>query len=216
MSATHRPFAVTRHPKSKRTACLPRASLTAMPRNQGVLVRREKSSDHAAVERLQRLAFNDPDELPSLVAALRRSTGSVPTTSIVATDGDLLVGHVMLSAGRLDAPQRLVDVYVLSPLGVLPTHQGRGIGTRLVNEALAAAEEERVPLVFLEGDPGYYGSRGFERAVARGFRSPSLRIPEPAFQVALLSAYEPWMTGTLVYSEIFWELDVVGLRDDDH
>ena len=29
-----------------------------------------------------------------------------------------------------------------------------------------------------------------------------------------MSAYEPWMTGTLVYSEIFWELDVVGLRDD--
>ncbi|MFD5770980.1 hypothetical protein ACFWIN_34810, partial [Streptomyces sp. NPDC127049] len=46
-----------------------------------------------------------------------------------------------------------------------------------------------------------------------GFRSPSLRIPEAAFQVARLSAHEPWMTGTFVYSEPFWAFDRVGLRD---
>lgn len=187
-----------------------------MPRPATIALRRESPSDHPQVEQLQRLAFNDPDELPSLVSALRRSTGPLPTVSTVATAGDRIVGHVMLSAGRLDAPPRLVDVLVLSPLGVLPDHQGRGIGTQLIDEALATAEQMRVPLVFLEGDPGYYRKRGFERADAHGFRSPSLRIPEPAFQVALLSAYEPWMTGTLVYSDTFWALDCVGLRDDHH
>lgn len=45
--------------------------------------------------------------------------------------------------------------------------------------------------------------------------SPSLRMPDAAFQVARLPAYEPWMTGTLVYSETFWALDCVGLRDPD-
>jgi putative acetyltransferase len=29
----------------------------------------------------------------------------------------------------------------------------------------------------------------------------------------LRSTYEPWMTGTLVYPEVFWALDCVGLRD---
>jgi putative acetyltransferase len=48
---------------------------------------------------------------------------------------------------------------------------------------------------------------------ARGFRKPSLRIPDDAFQVAALAAYEPWMTGTLVYSATFWVHDCVGLRD---
>jgi putative acetyltransferase len=180
------------------------------------VLRRELATDHAAVEQMQRVAFDDLHDLPSLVAALRRSTGPLPAISTVATEGDLVVGHVMLSSGRLDAPQRLVDVYVLSPLGVLPTHQGRGIGTRLIADVLTTANEMAVPLVFLEGDPRYYGTRGFQRADLLGFRSPSLRIPDPAFQVALLSAYEPWMTGTLVYSETFWELDVVGLRDEDH
>ncbi|MFE1023718.1 hypothetical protein ACFW5I_04010 [Streptomyces sp. NPDC058818] len=36
-----------------------------------------------------------------------------------------------------------------------------------------------------------YGARGFEGAGAVGFRSPSLRIPEAAFQVARLSTHEP-------------------------
>ncbi|MFC7644080.1 GNAT family N-acetyltransferase [Streptosporangium lutulentum] len=106
-----------------------------------------------------------------------------------------------------------MDILVLSPLGVLPEFQRRGVGTRLVEHALAAADQRGAPLVFLEGSPHYYGERGFERADAVGFRSPSLRIPAPAFQVARLSAHEPWMTGTLVYSEPFWALDCVGLRD---
>lgn len=71
----------------------------------------------------------------------------------------------------------------------------------------------RDPLLFVEGAQSYYGTRGFDRADTVGFRSPSLRIPPPAFQVVRLSCYEEWMTGTLVYSETFWALDCVGLRD---
>jgi putative acetyltransferase len=46
-----------------------------------------------------------------------------------------------------------------------------------------------------------------------GFRKPSLRTPDAAFQVLRLAAYEPWMTGTLIYAEPFWRHDAVGLRD---
>ena len=41
--------------------------------SDNILLRLEEPSDHAAVESLQRVAFDDPDDLPSLVAALRRS-----------------------------------------------------------------------------------------------------------------------------------------------
>jgi len=69
------------------------------------------------------------------------------------------------------------------------------------------------PLVFLEGWPAYYPRFGFEPGGRHGFRRPSLRIPESGFQVLRLPSYEPWMTGTLVYSHVFWDLDCVGLRD---
>jgi putative acetyltransferase len=62
--------------------------------------------------------------------------------------------------------------------------------------------------------PPYYGKRGFQAAEAAGFRAPSLRYPDGAFQVVRLSAHEPWMTGTFVYSETFWALDCVGLRGE--
>jgi len=70
-----------------------------------------------------------------------------------------------------------------------------------------------VPAVFLEGSPVYYPRFGFTPAGPLGFRKPSLRIPDAAFQTVTLPAYEPWMTGTLVYADTFWRHDAVGIRD---
>ena len=161
---------------------------------------------------LHSLAFGAGERVPALVGALRLLPGNV---SLVAEQDGVVTGHVMLTVCRLDTWPRLVDVYSLSPLGVHPDYQRHGIGTQLVAAALRAADERAVPLVFLEGSPAYYGSRGFERASAAGFRAPSLRIPDPAFQVAKLSAYEPWMEGSFVYAETFWSLDCVGIRDPE-
>jgi putative acetyltransferase len=179
----------------------------------GVQIRAERVSDLTAIREVQTRAFGDDGRVAGLVDALRAATAPLPVQSFVAELAGQVAGHVMLSASRLDAPSRIVDVYVLSPLGVLPEHQGNGIGTQLVSHAIATADSSDAPLLFLEGSPRYYGKRGFEPAEQAGFRSPSLRIPPPAFQVARLSGYEPWMAGTLVYSETFWALDCVGLRD---
>ena len=179
------------------------------------MIRAEEPGDHQAVEDLHRLAFEGDERIPALVEALRGAPAPLPPVSLVATDGGQVVGHVLLSAARLDAPRRIVDVFTLSPLAVLPEHQRNGIGTGLVGAALGAAEAIGVPLVFVEGEPRYYGARGFERASGAGFRSPSLRIPDAALQVARLPAFQAWMTGTLVYSDTFWALDCVGLREPD-
>ncbi|SEO19397.1 putative acetyltransferase [Actinacidiphila rubida] len=177
-----------------------------------VSIRDERPGEEREVRALQAAAFGDEDRVPGLVDALRAAPAALPPLSFVAEAGGRIVGHVMLSACRLDALPRLVDVYSLSPLGVHPDAQGRGIGTRLIAHALAAADERRVPLVFLEGSPRYYRARGFRPAEELGFRAPTLRYPPGAFQVAALAAYEEWMTGTFVYAETFWALDCVGLR----
>ncbi len=180
-----------------------------------VVIRREQPGDASAIREVHRAAFDGQQEVPELVDALRAAPGALDVVSAVACAERRVIGHVMLSPCRLDAPRRIVDVFSLSPLGVLPEWQRRGIGTRLIAYALSAADTLQIPLVFLEGDPNYYSGRGFERADRHGFRSPSLRIPAEGFQVAILSAYEPWMTGTFVYSETFWAFDCVGLRDPD-
>jgi putative acetyltransferase len=182
-----------------------------------VSCRAEVPADRDAIRRVHTSAFGDDGTVAALADALRAAPAPLAPLSFVASvdggAGGEIVGHVMLSASRLDAPSRLVSVYVLSPLGVLPGYQRQGIGTALIEVALAAARDSGVPLVFLEGDPAYYGRRGFERADALGFRAPSLRIPPPAFQVARMPGYESWMTGTLVYHDAFWAYDCVGLRE---
>lgn len=188
----------------------PMCTLAAMP--IAFAIRPETDNDHAAVHAVHLRAFGE-EHVAALADALRAAPAPLPPLGFVAEDSEEgIVGHVLLSASRLDAPSRLVDVYVLSPLGVLPEFQRQGVGAQLIRTALSAAEAKGLPLVFLEGSPTYYATRGFERADELGFRSPSLRIPPPAFQVARLPAYQPWMTGTLVYADTFWALDCVGLR----
>ena len=169
--------------------------------------------DQPGVDAVVAAAFAEPtDGRVVRMMRLLRTSGAV-LASIVAVGHDDIVGHVQLSRSWIDAREALVEVLVLSPLSVLPTQQNRGIGTRLIKAALAEGERHGAPAVFLEGDSGYYGTRGFEAATPKHFRRPSNRIPEPAFQVALLPAYETWMVGQLVYPEAFWATDTVGLRD---
>lgn len=175
-------------------------------------IRQQRDEDDPAVAQLLTRSFDRP-MVADLARALRAGPAGSPGLALVAETVGRLVGQVQLSRSWLDAEQRLVQVLVLSPLGVLPEWQHRGIGSRLVTEVLSQARELGPPLVFLEGSPTYYHRFGFRPAGPLGFTAPSTRIPPAAFQVVLLPGYEPWMTGTLVYSESFWAYDCVGLRN---
>jgi len=179
-----------------------------------VVVRAMRTEEFNQMRELSVSAFNGDPVIGPLLDALRSSWAWDDELSFVADlDGDL-VGHVLYTRALLDAAPRLVEVLVLSPIGVRPDLQNRGIGGRLIRESLAVVGRRPEPLVFLEGHPRYYPRFGFERATDLGFTAPSVRIPQDAFMVHRLPGYESWMTGTLVYPDAFWRLDAVGLRDN--
>lgn len=185
----------------------------ARQNHTAVRLRPERPQDAAAVATVHREAFGDhAAKVVALVEDLRATVAAGAGVSLVAVEAEEVVGHVMFTRGLLDAPRRLVDVHVLSPLAVLPARQRHGIGAALVRRGLQLLGERSVPLVFLEGDPAYYSRLGFTPGAQHGFIKPSLRIPDAAFQVFRLAAYESWMLGTLVYPDTFWKHDAVGLR----
>jgi putative acetyltransferase len=180
-------------------------------------VRAEEPADEAAADRVITEAFGDDGvSIARLAHELRGLVAADAGSSFVAELEGRIVGHVMFTRSLLDAPPRLVDVRVLSPLAVAPDHQRQGIGSELVRAGLEEMRRQSVPIVFLEGSPAYYPRFGFAPGGVLGFRKPSLRIPDAAFMALPLATYEPWMTGTLVYAHEFWDFDAVGLRDTSH
>lgn len=181
-------------------------------------IREARDVDTPAVKTLVEAAFGEQGAaINDVMARLRSAEDMAVELVAVRVDGpqEQVTGCVALSRAWLDARERLVEVLVLSPLAVDPAQQGRGVGSALLAAVPEVAERLGAPLVFLEGDPGYYASRGWSAASEHGLERPSLRIPDPACRVVLLRGHEPWMRGRLVYPDVWWRLDLVGLRDPD-
>ena len=136
-----------------------------------------------------------------------RSAADVPPRWFDASRA-ILEGDFVQAA---DICAEIGSLPVLSPVGVLPAWQRRGAGSAMIRRGLEILIERAIPVVFVEEPPQYYSHFGFEPGGEQSFRKPSLRIPDAAFRALRLPSYEPWMTGTLIYSETFWRHDAVGL-----
>lgn len=181
--------------------------MTAAP--LAVDVRAMTADDADGVRAVIATAFVDEPAVVGLQEALAARADNI---GFVAVHEDRIVGHAGLTRCWIDAPDRLIEALVLSPLSVAPDVQRRGVGRALLDRAVAHAEAAGAPAVFLEGDPGYYGRLGWHPAAELGVTPASVRIPAPAFQCVQLSAYEVGMSGAMVYPDTFWEHDCVGLR----
>jgi uncharacterized protein (TIGR03083 family) len=176
------------------------------------VVRPATAADVLAIDAVLAAAFGG-DQVPRLVHALRGDTVDADRVELVAEDAGQVVGHVLVTPIPLEtAPGARMMLACLSPLGVRPDVSGRGIGTALMNAALAEAERRGEPAVVLEGDPRYYTRFGFVPASSHGLRRPSERTPERAFQVRVLRGPAP--RGRALYPRAFWDADAVGIPFD--
>jgi putative acetyltransferase len=66
-----------------------------------------------------------------------------------------------------------LPLLVLSPLGVAPGHQNRGVGAALTRAALAIADLRAEPAMVVQGHPRYYPRFGFVRGRSIGILPPA-------------------------------------------
>ena len=165
------------------------------------MIRRAQDDDWRAIVEVHRRAFVDDPTVPSLVEELRAGGHLVPALAFVAVADDCVVGNVLSSWVGLEGSER--RFLQLSPLGVLPEYQRRGFGGGLVRATLDGARSLGEPLVFVEGNPRYYGRFGFVRADELGWQPPPEALYDWAFQVAVLDAGAELPHGRVVYPEPF-------------
>lgn len=76
----------------------------------------------------------------------------------VATDNEKIAGCIVFTRVTLSNG---TNAFILSPVAILSSYQGKGMGQALINFGLNALREQGVELVFTYGDPNFYSKVGF-------------------------------------------------------
>jgi putative acetyltransferase len=160
-------------------------------RSGELFIRAEAPADLAAIYEVVAAAFQRPDEAV-LVAHLHSDECVI---SLVAVDGDEIVGHVLFSG--MVAPFRALG---LGPVSVRPNRQRAGIGSKLIRTGLDQAREAGWQAVFVLGDPKFYNRFGFDPALASGFMS---RYSGPHLMALSLGGELPTREGYIQYASAF-------------
>lgn len=134
-----------------------------------MIIRPERPSDQAPLRALHEAAFGQAQQA-DLVDALRAL--GLAQVSLVAEEEGALLGHVLLSRIELESAGRAISAACLGPIGVIPTRQRQGIGSRLMQASLEGAREQGIAIVVLVGHADYYPRFGFSSGRARSIASP--------------------------------------------
>jgi putative acetyltransferase len=98
-----------------------------------------------------------------------RAEGAAVLSLVAEADGEI-AGHVLYSRLRIDPDAD--GASALAPVAVAPERQKQGIGTRLIEQAHRMLATRGEKIVFVLGDPAYYGRFGFSVGAATPFRTP--------------------------------------------
>lgn len=169
-----------------------------------MIVRRHRADDYEAIRHIYTAAFARP-ETPATVPlevgifeALWEAGDVIHDLSFTALEDVGAVGHVTASRATVATD----SVVAVGPIGVLPEHQGLGVGSALMDALLTAADAAEVPMIVLLGSPQYYSRFGFRPAQDLGVIPPEPGWGE-AFQARPLTAYTPAVAGPFQYASAF-------------
>ena len=160
-------------------------------------IREARASDGAAIRKVHEDAFAGVDEhVPDLTMALLADETARPMLVLVAeVDGDV-VGNVIFSTVRVSGCEQ-VSAYLLVPLAVAKRVQRQGLGRDMIETGLRMLHARGAKVVFVLGDPRYYGRFGFKPG--HRVQAPyDLPYPEAWMARALPGASLEGLCGTLV------------------
>jgi predicted N-acetyltransferase YhbS len=130
-------------------------------------IRTETSADAAGVEALNEGSFG-PGRFAKSAYRLREGVAPVTSLSLVAVEGDVLLGSVRFWPISVGGHEELL----LGPLAVRGDQRGRGIGIALMQAGIEVARQGPWRGILLVGDEPYYAKVGFSRLPPGRVRFP--------------------------------------------
>ena len=146
--------------------------------------------DRDDVQRVYRCAFpeGEIESVARIALDLLAEKTTPQTISLAAETDGAIVGHVAFSPVTIDNSETFLG-YILAPLGVKPDYQKRRIGSKLIEYGLQQLSDIGVNVVFVYGDPKYYGRFGFSTDTAHQYTTPyKLQYPF-GWQAIVLKEY---------------------------
>ncbi|MEM9721783.1 MAG: N-acetyltransferase [Bacteroidota bacterium] len=173
-----------------------------------ISIRPESSHDYESVEDLVQAAFaNEPlsDQSESLlVHRLRNSPSFVPELSLIAEHEGRIIGHILLTEIIVQNDSQIFPGLALAPVSVHPEYQGKGIGSKLIEEAHRRATTLGYPFIVLIGHESYYPRFGYEPAGKYGIEFPFKVPPQNAMVKALAEEGLNGLRGRVQYDKAFF------------
>jgi putative acetyltransferase len=136
-------------------------------------IRVATSLDCEDVREIHLCAFPEGEKqiVSTLAVNLLSEETSPKTISLVAEADGAVVGHIALSPVTVNNNKNWRG-YILAPLGVKPEYQKRQIGSKLIESSMERLSRMGVNVLFVYGDPKYYGKFGFNADLASGYSPP--------------------------------------------
>lgn len=151
----------------------------------------------SAIRAVNEAAFGGSEEA-DLIDNLR---GDHALISLVAECELGLIGHILFSRMWINARSKLIPAVALAPVAVLPDHQRKGIGQRLIVHGLELLKDRGERIVVVVGHPDYYPRFGFSTAKAALLESS---FPREAFMaLELVEGATEGVQGAVIYPPAF-------------
>lgn len=124
----------------------------------------------------------------SLAFDIMTGTDAHDLYGFIAIENEKIIGSIFFTRLTFEHD---INTFLLSPVAIHTSYQGKGIGQKLINFGISHLKENGVNIIFTYGDPNFYSKVGFNVITEKIAKAP-FKLSQP----------EGWLAQSLVSDDV--------------